>query len=112
MAIVEGLPDGWEPEIESSDTIVLAAARAMADRAAGLASAAGGRVERSGGRVLVDAGSANLFANQALSLRALDLDLGRRVVEFYPEGRPLLLISPRESADLRPLGLQLMGHPP
>ncbi len=112
MAIVEGLRDGWEPDTDSSDTIVLAAARAMGDRAAAWASAAGGRIERDDGLELADAGSANLFVNQGMATRPLDPEMGRRVLDFYSEGQPFVLMSPRPSADLRPLGLGLMGHPP
>ncbi|MCW2633255.1 MAG: GCN5-related N-acetyltransferase [Pseudonocardia sp.] len=108
----EYLATGWEDDAPRGDTVVRNALRAMADRLAAWADAAGGRVHREDGLVLTDAASPNLFINQALVARRLDEELARRVVEFYPAERPMLLMTPRDTPDLRPTGLALMGHPP
>ncbi len=112
MADEELLATGWEDDAPPGDTVVRDGLRAMADRLAAWADGAGGRVRREDGLVLTDAGSPNMFLNQALVARRADEALARRIIEFYPAERAMLLMTPRDTPDLRPAGLRLMGHPP
>lgn len=111
-AVTEVLRTGWEDATPSADTLALAGLRAMADRSAGWAGAAGGRVRRGPGLVLADAGSACPFLNVATSAAPLDVTSAAAVCAFFPPGRPFVLLSPNPTPDLRPAGLELMGHPP
>jgi GNAT superfamily N-acetyltransferase len=111
-ATVEQLATGWEDTAPSDDTLSLAGWRAMADRAAGWALAAGGRVRREPGLTLVDAGSPCPFLNLAYSTGLLDLEQAAAISGFFPADRPFVLMSPNPTPDLRPAGLNLMGHPP
>jgi GNAT superfamily N-acetyltransferase len=106
------LRSGWEDATPSDDTLTLAALRAIADRAAGWATAAGGRVRREAGLVLADAGSPCLFLNAAVATGPLDRAAVREIAGFFPTGRPFVLVSAVRTPDLRPMGLELMGHPP
>lgn len=106
------LRTGWEDATPSDDTLTLAALRAMADRAAGWAAAAGGRVRRGAGLVLADAGSPCLFLNAAVAMGAPAPTTAGEIAGFFPTGRPFVLVSAVPTPDLRPAGLQLMGHPP
>lgn len=111
-ATTEHLRTGWEDATPSADTVTLAAVRAMADRAVDWARAAGGRVRREPGLVLADAGSPVPFFNVALSVAALDATSARTVGEYFPADRAFVVVSPHPTPDLRPAGLDLMGHPP
>jgi GNAT superfamily N-acetyltransferase len=111
-ATVEHLTTGWEDTTPSDDTLSLAGLRAMADRTVGWATAAGGRVRREPGLTLADAGSPCPFLNVAYCPGPLDASRASAISEFFPAGRPFLLASPNPTLDLRPAGLNLMGHPP
>ncbi len=111
-ATTDVLRTGWEDTTPAGDTVTLAAVRAMADRAVDWARAAGGRVRQEPGLVLADAGSAVPFLNVALSVGPLDVPSARAAAEFFPADRAFVLVSPRPAPDLRPAGLDLMGHPP
>lgn len=102
------LRTGWEDDTPSDDTIVLAAVRAMADRAAEHADAAGGKVSREPGIVLADSGSPCAFHNAATATGPVDVLAAARAAEFF--GGPFVLLSPVPTPVLP--GLQLMGHPP
>ncbi|MCE3555478.1 N-acetyltransferase [Pseudonocardia sp. RS11V-5] len=57
-----------------------------------------------------------MFLNAAVSAGPVDLDAARAVgavaaVDTVRPGRPWLLVTPHPTPDLRPAGLQLMGHP-
>ncbi|MBL8927278.1 MAG: GNAT family N-acetyltransferase [Pseudonocardia sp.] len=106
------LRTGWEDDTPSSDSLALAALRAMADRTADWAEAVGGRVRRASGVVLADALSPCLFLNVATVPAVVDPATARAVADFFPAGRPFLLATPHPTADLRPAGLALVGHPP
>ncbi|GAY09474.1 GNAT family N-acetyltransferase [Pseudonocardia sp. N23] len=99
---------GAEDDTPSTDTLTLAAVRAMAGRATAWADAAGGRTSREPGVVLADAGSPCVFLNVAVATRGPDA--ADRIAAFFPAGRPFLLVCPQPTADLT--GLVLMGHPP
>jgi GNAT superfamily N-acetyltransferase len=108
----EQLATGWEDTTPSEDTLSLAGLRAMADRAVGWALAADGRTRREPGLTLADAGSPCPFLNVAASTGLLDPGRAAAISEFFPAGRPFVLLSPNPTPDLRPVGLHLMGHPP
>ena len=107
----EYLATGWDDDAPARDTVARDALRAISDLWATWAQAAGGRVHREAGLTLSDAGSPCLFVNHADSALPVDVELARRIVEFFPQG-PFLLLTPRHTDDLRPAGLTLMGHPP
>jgi hypothetical protein len=107
-----GLRTGWEPVTPSADTLALACLRAMADRAADWARAAGGDVRRTGGAVLADALSPCPFLNVAAAAAVPDVAAARELADFFPQGRPFVLICPHPTPDLRPAGLAPVGHPP
>lgn len=111
-ATTELLCTGWEDTTPSADSLMLAGVRAMADRAAGWAQAADGRVRQEPGLVLADAGSPVPFLNLALSCAPLDVGTARSAAAFFPADRAFLMVSPHPTPDLRPAGLDLMGHPP
>ena len=106
------LRTGWEDDTPSSDSLTLAALRAMADRTTDWAQAVGGRVRRDPSMVLADALSPCLFLNVATVSAVVDPATARAVADFFPAGRPFLLATPHPTADLRPAGLVLVGHPP
>ena len=66
------LRTGWEEGTPSTDTLSLAALRAMADRTTDWAEAVGGRVRRDPGMVLADALSPCLFLNVATVSTVVD----------------------------------------
>lgn len=109
---VEQLTTGWEDSAPSDDTLSLAGLRAMADRAVGWARAACGRTRGAPGPTLADAGSPCPFLNAAVSPGALDVERAAAIGDFFPAGRPFVLVSPHPTPDLRAAGLRLVGHPP
>src|SRR4051812_20957191 len=84
----------------------------MADRAADWAQASGGRIHRRHATVLADALSPCLFLNVATTADTLDTTAAREFAGFFPAERPFVLVTPHSTADLRPVGLTLVGHPP
>ena len=106
------LGTGTDDATPSTDTLTLAALRAMGDRAVAWARAAGGTALREPGLVLADASSPCLFLNVAVATEPPDAGAAARIAAFFPPGRSFLLVSPLPTADLRPAGLVLMGHPP
>jgi len=106
------LRNGWETSAPSSDSVLLAGTRAMAERAEWWATAMGGRSERDGDLVLTDTATDCLLLNQTLCTAPLQPAHARRALEFYPPNRPFVISSPNGGSDLAETGLKLMGHPP
>jgi len=106
------LRTGWENDTPSGDTLSLAGIRAMADRAADWARAAGGRSRRGHPTTLADSLSPCLFLNVATSVDTVDTAAAREITGFFASERPFVLVTPHPTADLRPAGLALVGHPP
>jgi len=106
------LRTGWEDATPAADTLALACLRAMADRAADWARAAGGRLRHDPGTVLADALSPCPFLNVAAVAGVLDVAAARTLGGFFPEGRPIVVITPHPTGDLTQAGLRLAGHPP
>ncbi|GAA1862730.1 hypothetical protein GCM10009836_48810 [Pseudonocardia ailaonensis] len=103
------LTTGWEPSTPDTDSLTAAAARAMADRAAAWAVAAGGTVRHVAGLVVADALSPCVFLNTAVSVGPAGHEAAR-AADVGPD-RACLLLTPHPTPDLRPDGLELMGHP-
>jgi hypothetical protein len=106
----QGLTTGWEPGVPSTDTLTRAALFATADRARHQTESLGGLIEMDDQVVMTDTGSGNPFLNWSIVLTPPAQDVFERVVAFHPG--PFVVVSPLPTSDLRPLGLQLMGHPP
>ena len=109
MGTTEALLDGWEDTTPSGDTLVLAAVRAMADRATRWASAAGGRIRADTGLVLADSGSPCPFLNVATAL--VPSTLQRRADHGFFGGalRPRHPATRPRISGRRP---RPVGHPP
>ena len=110
----EHLTSGWEPDLAAADSVVRQAVLVHASwavapaRALGRASYDGD--QWAGGHV----GDAGALTNWVVVKQPL-LDLDRVVTEarrLFPPGVPFLVVSAWPTADLRHLGLSLMGHPP
>jgi GNAT superfamily N-acetyltransferase len=112
MSAETGLRTGWEPATASGDTLVLAGFRAMMERTERWARRAGGRVQRLATAVLADSGGVCPFVNEVITTDPLTPGLARRAREFFPDGRPFVVVSPRGGADLSAVGFTLVGHPP
>jgi hypothetical protein len=112
----EHLTHGWEPDLEVGDSLLRRFVHAAADRVAFLAEIAGGRVERAADVVLGDAASPAPYDNGAVLLQppaVCDIDdVVQRLDEAVPRSRGFVLLSAWALPDLRPHGLELMGHPP
>jgi GNAT superfamily N-acetyltransferase len=106
----ERLTTGWEPDVTPTDTLCRAALFNTADRARHQVESLGGRVEADGEVMMTDAGGSNPFLNWSFLLTAPSQDAVERVAAFH--SGPFVLISALPTGDLRPFGLELMGHPP
>ena len=113
---VEHLTHGWEPDLDPGDTLVRRFVLALADRAAALAEVVSGRRVRTDAFAAADPASPVLFDNAAVLLQPPEyVDLAetiRGIVASYPPERHFVLLSAFPTPDLRPFGLDLMGHPP
>ena len=78
------LRTGWEEGTPSTDTLSLAALRAMADRTTDWAEAVGGRVRRDPGMVLAHALSPCLSLNVATVSAVVDPATARAAADFSP----------------------------
>ena len=101
------LADGWAPGHET-DTLLRAGTEAWIDDACHVARARGGRVDDRGDVVLVDQGFPSLFTAMCFLRGRVEAD---RVDTAWFDGA-FAVVSPVPTADLRPLGLELVGHPP
>ena len=109
---------GWEADTPSGDTFVRDYVVATADWLEDLAGRCDQRFTRDGELALHDPESPEPLVNQALVLDpALAADaaaLAARLQEWYDAGSSpgFALFSPWPTADLRPHGFELGGHPP
>jgi GNAT superfamily N-acetyltransferase len=109
--VEEALATGWEASTPDGDTLALAGARAMANRAVAWADAAGGRTAQIGTAVAADARSPWLLGNAAVCVGTPAPDHLAEMVAWFG-AQPFTLISPLPLPDLAHLGLQRMGYPP
>lgn len=112
----EQLTTGWEPDLDAGDSLLRRFVLANADRNATMAELVGGRHHRSDAVAAADPASPVLFDNAAVILRPPEqVDFTAVIAEvlgFYPPDRHFVLLSAFPTPDLRPAGLELMGHPP
>jgi GNAT superfamily N-acetyltransferase len=110
----EELTTGWEPSVDPQDSLVRGAVLAHASWAVAQARALGRswRDEPSwaGGK----SGDRGAMTNLVVLKQPLvDLaDVVAQVDELFGPGVPFLFVSPWPTPDLRPLRLNLVGHPP
>lgn len=110
MSDEEHLATGWEAGLET-DTLVRAGLEAWIADAVHVAHAMGGRVDDRGDVVLVDSGFPSLFTAMAFLRGPVPADAVDEAVSGWFPGA-FAVNSPVPTADLRPLGLTLVGHPP
>jgi GNAT superfamily N-acetyltransferase len=110
----EVLADGWGPAEPDDDTLVRAGIASIADRLRHQARAVGVPVVDDGHVVAAALAPSGMFSNAMLVVRPPS-DWGGVVEQLRalaPAGTVRLLMSPLPTPDLRPMGLQLVGHPP
>ena len=113
----ERLTEGWEADVDSHDSMLLAAVRNHAAHVAALGAAMGWRGGRDGPLVAAASGLPHPFANFAVLTapatspegRAGLVDARRLAAEV---GAPLLVLSAWPTPDLRADGFLPVGHPP
>jgi hypothetical protein len=113
----EGLAEGWEPDLPSDDSLLLAAVRNHAAHAGALAEAMGWRRPAGPG---IDGGASGLphpFANLVVLTAPVTTAVGRAGLDSAADlardaGAPLLLFSAWPTDDLRSRGFTPVGHPP
>jgi hypothetical protein len=114
----ERLATEWDRNVPSHDTLVRAYVDAFAEMIEAQARAAGGRVLRDETMVMADAGSPGAYLNGGVLLAPLGEsragEVAGRMAEFFTggPGGPWMLFSATPTPDLRPQGLQAVGHPP
>jgi hypothetical protein len=114
----EHLATEWDREVPSDDTLVRAYVDAFAEMIEAQARATGGRVLRDDTMLMADAGSPGAYLNGGVLLAPLRGQPAGGVVatmtEFFAgaPGGPWMLFSATPTPDLRPYGLQPVGHPP
>jgi GNAT superfamily N-acetyltransferase len=112
----EPLTTGWEADLPVADTLLRRFVHNHADRLARAAEAGGGRTESCAAALFADLPCAFPFDNAVVLLRpptAVDLAaVTARAKNFFPAGRPWVLLSMWPTPDLSALGLRLVGHPP
>ena len=107
---------GWEPDLDTSDSLLRRYVLAYADRCEDMARAIGGRARRTEVYSAADPASPVMFDNAVVLLQPstyVDLhDALADALAWYPPERHVVVLSPFPTPDLSPLGLSLMGHPP
>lgn len=110
------LIDGWEPEVETGDSLARRFVYAYADRTAAMAAMLGGRSQSDPDAAYADLASAFLYDNAVVLKRPPAAgtveEVVRRAYEFYPPQRSWALLSLFPLGDLSGMGLTLDGHPP
>jgi hypothetical protein len=112
----EHLTTGWEPGLDTGDSVLRRFVFAMADRVEAMARVLGGRAQRDERAAMGDLGGGFLYDQAVVLLQPLAAhDLHRVVAEataFYGAERGWVLFSAWPTPDLRPCDLGLTGHPP
>ncbi|MFP5319550.1 MAG: GNAT family N-acetyltransferase [Acidimicrobiia bacterium] len=110
------LTTGWEADVPVEDSLVRRFLFGEVDRMRLVAASLGGRYERSDELVLADPGTGFSFDTAAVLLQpargAQEAAAVEAATAFFPAERTWSLYSMWPTADLRPLGLELVGHPP
>jgi len=115
--VTERLLQGWEPELPSSDSWLLAAARNHARHYDGLAEAMGWRRPATTALAGGASGIPTAFANMTVLTSPATEPEGAEGVRaarlLATELQvPILVVSPWPTPDLAPDGFELVGHPP
>lgn len=114
--MAEHLTHGWEPAIDTADTLVRSFVYALGDRLAYVTTALGGRVRRADAYIAADPHSQIAWDNAAVLLQppfvAETLGVVDEMVEFFGPDRGWILFSPWVLPDLTERGFMLVGHPP
>lgn len=105
-----GLRDGLEPDTPATDSLSRAAVLAHIETIRITAASLGIESLEESGWVGVDAGLDHPFANLVVTHGALDVATATEIDAAMES--PHVIFSPTRSDDLRPLGYELMGHPP
>ncbi len=114
----ERLATEWDRDLPSDDTLLRAYTDAFAEMVEAQAEASGGRTLRDDAWLLADSGSPGAYLNAAVLLAPLREqaagDVVTRMTEFFAgtPGGQWMLFSATPTPDLRPNGLQPVGHPP
>ncbi|HUF83423.1 MAG TPA: N-acetyltransferase, partial [Acidimicrobiia bacterium] len=114
----ERLVTEWDRDVPSDDTLVRAYVDAFAEMVEAIARAAGGRVHRDDTVLLGDAAAPGAYLNGAVLLAPLAEASASEIVArahgFFggEPGGPWILFSATPTPDLRPYGLEPVGHPP
>lgn len=114
----ERLANGWERDLPSDDTLLRAYVDAFTEMCAAVARASGGRVLEDDDLAAADTQSPVGYMNAGVVLAPLSESRASHVVErltsFFDDGPggPWMLFSATPTPDLRPYGLQPVGHPP
>src|SRR5512144_2592197 len=113
-AAEEHLTDGWEPDVPATDTLVRRAVLVHASWAVAVARALGRPWRRTEDWAAARIGDRGTLTNPVILLRphADPAQVVAEVEEVVPRPVPYFLVSPWPTADLSPLGLVLVGHPP
>lgn len=110
----QDLSDGWGISDPPDDTLVRAGVMSLADRISQMATAAGCPLVNDGRWVAASLSERGMFSTAGIVTRPPD-GWAWVAPELANLGLPeavKLLLSPFPTPDLRPDGLQLMGHPP
>jgi hypothetical protein len=114
----ERLADGWERDLPSDDTLLRAYVDAFTEMCIAVAHAGGGRVLQDDDVAAADTKSPVGYMNAGVLLAPLPEsragDVVARLTSFFDEGPrgPWMLFSATPTPDLRPFGLNPVGHPP
>jgi hypothetical protein len=113
---MEHLTNGWEPDLDESDSLLRRFVLSSGHRSMDLATRAGGRTRATPAVTMADPASPVMFDNVAVLLQPpsyVNLDATiEAVVSFFPPDRHFVLLSAWPTPDLTQFGLVLMGHPP
>lgn len=112
----EKLANGWDRSEPASDTIAGNYIATLTDRLSTHSRAIGGRSLMSEHADIFDMDSAYIFDNIVvcrgpLGDRRLE-EVAAAARDFFPIGRSWTMLSVDSQSDLRPFGLDLLGHPP
>lgn len=108
------LADGWGVSDPPDDTLVRAGVMSLADRIIHMANAAGCPPVEDGRWVAASLSARGMFSNAGIVTRPPGdwTWVAPALSALGPPGAVKLFVSPFPTPDLRPDGLQLMGHPP
>ena len=114
----EDLTRGWEPDVPSSDSLLLAAVRNHEGQVRTIGATGTYSLLDEPGIVAATSGMPDPFANLAVLTAPLDVPIGRAGLEALEAfagghpGMPFLVFCPWGTPDLRPRGHAPVGYPP